>query len=124
MLSYGNSTENYYLAYVFLTMIETNKINDIVLRIVSKFNPDKIILFGSYAGGTPNDDSDVDLLIIKDTHLSRHKRSFDIEKSLIGSMVPMDILVYTNKEFELEKKERYSFISSALKSSRVVYERK
>jgi predicted nucleotidyltransferase len=105
-------------------MIETTKINDIVLRIAAKFNPDKIILFGSYAEGNPNNDSDLDLLIIKDTDLPRHKRSFDIQKSLIGSMVPMDILVYTNKEFEKEEKEKYSFITSALKSSKVVYERK
>jgi predicted nucleotidyltransferase len=105
-------------------MIETNKINDIVFRIASIFNPDKIILFGSYASGTPNNESDLDLLIIKDSDLPRHKRSFDIQKSLIGSMIPMDILVYTAKEFEQEKNEKYSFISSAIKTSKVVYERK
>jgi uncharacterized protein len=105
-------------------MIEKRKINDIVFRIAEKFNPDKIILFGSYAKGIPNNDSDLDLLIITDTDLPHHKRSFDIQKSLIGSMVPMDILVYTNREFEKQQKEKYSFITSALKSSRVVYERK
>jgi predicted nucleotidyltransferase len=47
-------------------MLETNKIDDIVNRIAVKFNPDKIILFGSYAAGNPNSDSDVDLLVIKD----------------------------------------------------------
>ena len=105
-------------------MIETTKINEIVTRIATKFNPDKIILFGSYAVGIPNNDSDLDLLIIKDTDLPLHKRSFDIQKSLIGSMVPMDILVYTNKEFEQEKNEKYSFISSAIKTSKILYERK
>jgi predicted nucleotidyltransferase len=105
-------------------MIETNKIDDIITRIATKFNPDKIILFGSYASGNPNNDSDIDLLIIKDTDIPRHKRSFDIQKSLIGSMIPMDILVYTNKEFETEKNEKYSFISSAIKTSKIVYERK
>jgi len=44
-------------------MIETAKISDIVARIVAKFNPDKIILFGSYASGTQNNDSDLDLLV-------------------------------------------------------------
>ena len=105
-------------------MIETNKINEIVFRIASIFNPDKIILFGSYASGTPNNESDLDLLIIKDSELPRHKRSFDIQKSLIGSMIPMDILVYTAKEFEQEKNEKYSFINSAIKTSKVVYELK
>ncbi len=105
-------------------MIETAKIFDIVNRIATKFNPDKIILFGSYAAGTPNNDSDLDLLIIQDTELPPHRRSFDIQKFLIGSLVPMDILVYTNKEFEQEQKEKYSFISSAIKTSKILYERR
>lgn len=105
-------------------MIDSVKINDIVNRIAIKFNPDKIILFGSYAFGAPNNDSDLDLLIIKDTDLPRHKRSFDIQKSLIGSMIPMDILVYTNKEFEEEKNEKFSFLNSAIKASKILYERK
>jgi predicted nucleotidyltransferase len=104
-------------------MIETTKINEIVSRIAIRFNPDKIILFGSYAAGNPNSDSDIDLLIIKDTDLPRHKRSFDIQKSLIGSMIPMDILVYTAKEFELEQKEKNSFLFSAIKTSKILYER-
>jgi len=105
-------------------MIEITKIYDIVARIAAKFNPDKIILFGSYASGTPNNDSDIDLLVIQDTDLPRHKRSFDIQKMLIGSMLPMDILVYTNNEFEKEKNEKYSFLNSAIKTSKILYERK
>jgi uncharacterized protein len=104
-------------------MIETNKIDEIVKRIAIKFNPDKIILFGSYATGNPNSDSDVDLLVIKDSDLPRHKRSFDIQKSLIGSMIPMDILVYTAKEFEQEQNEKSSFLFSAIKTSKILYER-
>jgi predicted nucleotidyltransferase len=105
-------------------MIEAKKIDDIVYRIATKFDPDKIILFGSYASGNPTDDSDIDLLIIKETDLPRHRRSFDIQKSLIGSMIPMDILVYTNKEFENEKDEKYSFLNTAIKTSKLLYERK
>lgn len=105
-------------------MIELNKINDIVNRIAFGFNPDKIILFGSYAAGNPNSDSDIDLLIIKDTDLPKHKRSFDIQKSLRGSMIPLDILVYTQKEFEQEQHNKYSFLSSAIKTSKILYERK
>jgi len=81
-------------------------------------------LFGSYASETPKNDSDIDLLVIQDTDLPRHKRSFDIQKMLIGSMIPMDILVYTNIEFEKEKNEKYSFLNSAIKTSKILYERK
>jgi uncharacterized protein len=52
----------------------------LVERIATKFDPDKIILFGSYAAGNATTDSDLDLLIIKDTDLPRHRRSFDIQK--------------------------------------------
>ena len=105
-------------------MIEEAKIDDIILRIATKFNPDKIILFGSYAAGNQQNDSDLDLLIIKDSNLPRHKRSFEIQKSLLGTKIPMDIIVYTNKEFEKERKEKYSFLNSAIKISKILYERK
>jgi len=105
-------------------MIETTKINDIVSKIAARFNPDKIILFGSYAAGNASNYSDLDLLVIKDTDLPHHRRSFDIHKSLIGSMIPLDILVYTQKEFEQEKNEKTSFLSSAIKTSKLLYERR
>ena len=104
-------------------MIESTKINDIVNRIALNFNPDKIILFGSYAVGNANEDSDLDLLIIKDTGQPRHRRGFDIRKALIGSMIPIDIVVYTKEEFEQEKDEKYSFLNSVIKSAKVLYER-
>jgi uncharacterized protein len=104
-------------------MIEDKKINDIVKRIATNFNPEKIILFGSYAKGNASNDSDLDLIIIQDTKLPRHKRSFDIQKSLIGSLIPMDILVYTIMEYEQEKDVKHSFLNSAIKTSKILYEK-
>ncbi len=104
-------------------MVDSSKIIEIVNRIASKFNPDKIILFGSYANGTENEDSDIDLLIIQDSDLSPQKRGFDIRKSLIGLMMPFDILIYTKSEFESEIMNSSSFINTAIKNSKVLYER-
>ena len=104
-------------------MIDSNKINEVVSRIANRFNPERIILFGSHASGNPDKDSDLDLLIIQETELPMHKRGLDIRLALIGTMIPMDLLVYTKTEFEEEKKNRYSFISSAIKNSKVLYER-
>ena len=53
-------------------MIEDCKIREIVNKIAIGFSPDKIILFGSYATGHANEDSDLDLLIVKDTDLPMH----------------------------------------------------
>ena len=80
-------------------------------------------MFGSYAIGNPNENSDIDLLIIKDSDQPIQYRDFEIRKYLIGSAIPMDILVYTKAEYEQEKTDKYSFISSTLKTSKVLYER-
>jgi len=104
-------------------MIENSKINEIVNKIGSKFNPDKILLFGSYASGNPGKDSDLDLLIIQESDQPRHYRGFEIRKSLIGIGVPMDIIVYTPKEFNAEKTKEFSFINKVIKSSKTLYER-
>lgn len=104
-------------------MIDSNKINEVVTKIATRFNPDKIILFGSYANGTPNEDSDLDLLIVQDSDLPMQKRGLDIRLSLIGSMIPIDLLIYTRSEFDQEKNKRFSFLNTAIKNSKILYER-
>jgi len=104
-------------------MIDSGKINEVVSRIAEKFNPFKIILFGSYANGNPTENSDLDLLIIQDTNLPMHKRGMDIRLSLIGTMIPMDILIFTRLEFNEQMSDSFSFINTALKNSKILYER-
>ena len=104
-------------------MIDAAKISEVVTKIVTRFNPDRIILFGSYAHGTPSDDSDLDLLIVQDSDLPMQKRGLDIRLSLIGSMIPIDLLVYTKSEYDQEKSKRFSFLNSAIKNSKLLYER-
>lgn len=104
-------------------MIDKSKIDEIVDKIVKGFNPEKIILFGSYAAGNPNNDSDLDLLIVQETDLPAHRRAIDMRLSLIGSKVPMDILVYTSSEFNEDKNKQNSFIYSAIQNSEILYER-
>lgn len=105
-------------------MIELPSIINIVYRIAATINPDKIYLFGSYANGQANEDSDIDLLIVKDSAEPRFKRSVEIQRLLIGTKLPVDILVYTNEEFEKEKLNKYSFLFSAIQSANLMYERK
>ena len=49
-------------------MIGSDKISEIVNKIASGYKPDKIILFGSYARGNPDEDSDLDLFVITYVH--------------------------------------------------------
>lgn len=105
-------------------LIDKKAISSIVRRIALNVNPDKIFLFGSYATGKADEDSDIDLLVVKETTEPKHKRSIEIQRLLIGSKLPVDILVYTNDEFEKEKSTNHSFLSSAIQGAQLVYERK
>ncbi|MFA5328404.1 MAG: nucleotidyltransferase domain-containing protein [Prolixibacteraceae bacterium] len=105
-------------------MIDESIISNLVNRIASNVNPDKIYLFGSYATGMADENSDIDLLVVKETLEPRYKRSIEIQRLLIGTKLPVDIVVYTNDEFENEKLNKYSFINSAIQGAQLMYERK
>jgi predicted nucleotidyltransferase len=107
-----------------MELITEKKLIEIIDKISSNYNPEKIILFGSYAKGNPGEASDIDLFIIKDSILPRYKRGLEVRRLLYGSMIPIDLLVYTPKEIDLQKDKKYSFVYEVLNTGRVVYERK
>jgi len=74
-------------------MAGSDKIADIVSKIVSGYNPDKIILFKSYATGKPIGDSDLDLIVIKVTDLPRPQRTVQVRKMLYGGVLAIDLIV-------------------------------
>jgi len=104
-------------------MIVNEQIKEIISKIVINYNPDKIILFGSYARVEFNEDSDLDLIIIKNSNLPKHKRGLEVRRLFYGLPIPMDIKIYTWNEFVHEIKNQYSFLSTALIDSKVIYER-
>ena len=96
-------------------------LQEIVDKIVEHSHPEKIILFGSYARGNPEKGSDLDLLIIKDSFLPRHKRSVEIRKLFYNYCIPMDVLVYTPKEVEEWKDVIGHILHTIIKKGKVVY---
>ncbi len=104
-------------------MITNEQIQDIISRIADNYYPEKIILIGSYARGDYSRDSDLDLILIKNTDIPRQKRGIEIRRLFYGVKIPMDFKIYTQEEFIKELENQYSFLSSALKDSRVLYER-
>ena len=104
-------------------MIRKDKISEVVAKIANGYDPDKIILFGSYADGNPTEDSDLDLFVIKETDLPRPQRTVQLRRMLYGSMIPMDLIVYTPKEIAESKKNSYSFVNEVLNSGKILYER-
>lgn len=105
-------------------MIAESKINEIVTRIAENYNPEKIILFGSYAKGENTEDSDLDIILIKNTKLPKHKRGIEVRRLFFGLPVPMDFKIYTSQEFSQDINDQYSFLFSAMNGSKIMYERK
>lgn len=104
-------------------MISSDKIDEIITKIALGYNPQKIILFGSYAAGNPNDNSDLDLMIIKDSDLPRPQRTVQVRKMLFGSMIPLDLIVYTPQEIEESRNKAFSFVHEVLTNGKTLYER-
>jgi len=103
-------------------MITQKQINEVVEMIASKFKPEKIILFGSYASGTPTEESDLDLLVIKDSDVPSRLQNREVRKVTSGLKIPMDVIVKTTNDFERYKDIVGTIIYPANKFGRVVYE--
>ncbi len=101
------------------------QIEKILKIIVDKYKPDKVILFGSYAYGHPSKDSDLDLLVVKDSNLPRYKRAREIRKHLWGiTDIPKDIIVYTQKEIDDWVDVKEAFITNIVEKGKILYENK
>jgi len=99
------------------------KINEMVRRIVKRFDPERIILFGSHAKGTAGSDSDVDLLIIMPVSGSKREKQIEIGVALHDIRIPMDIIVATPEEVERRKNLIGTIIRPALRKGEVIYVR-
>ncbi|MBL7129504.1 MAG: nucleotidyltransferase domain-containing protein [Ignavibacteria bacterium] len=93
-----------------------------ILKIVKYFQPEKIILFGSYAKGNPEPDSDVDLLVIIETKKSTWDISVEISIMLKHSF-PIDIVVRTPKEINKRLNHGDYFIKDIIENGKILYER-
>jgi predicted nucleotidyltransferase len=98
------------------------QIDSIKEVIIKNIQPQKLILFGSYAGGTPTKDSDLDLLIIKQNEKPRYKRARDIHRLFNPYPCPMDILWYTPEEIKRVENEKTSLIKKILDKGIVLHE--
>ena len=109
-------------------MYSTEEINQLVNLVVEEINPDKIILFGSYAYGNPNDKSDLDLLVIKNgkdfTVDDEAKLATEIFYKRIqrGIRTRYDIFYRTEQQVRQAAQRGGAFVD-ALENGKVVYVR-
>lgn len=94
-----------------------------VKRIAEALRPEKIILFGSYAYGTPTPDSDVDLLVVMKNRNSHRENYLSVSNCLIPRPFAVDIVVRTPREIELAFAKGDLFIQEITERGRTLYER-
>jgi predicted nucleotidyltransferase len=97
-------------------------IDEATQRLVAEFQPEQVWLFGSYAWGEPNKDSDLDLLVVvpssNETTIRRMQRA---QASMVGLDASADILVNTSEEVDRVKHLRSSIAHKILNEGRLIY---
>jgi predicted nucleotidyltransferase len=90
-------------------------------QVAERFDPERIILFGSYACGTPHADSDVDILVVMP---ARNQLDQAVRISLaVDPPFPLDIIVRTPKNMQWRLEEGDSFLREIVSRGKVLYEK-
>lgn len=99
-------------------------LSEAVDRIVRKFHPKKIILFGSWARGEAREDSDLDLLVVLSKVEHKRKAAIEVLRALNGLPISKDVIITTPEEIEERGKVIGDILGPALEEGKVVYEPK
>jgi predicted nucleotidyltransferase len=105
-----------------MKQVTTELLEQITQKLVATLNSEQIILFGSYAYGEPNEDRDIDLLVIvSQSNEPRYRRSGLAYRALRGIGVPTDVIIMTQEEVKRKVNVRSSLISRVIHDGRVLY---
>jgi predicted nucleotidyltransferase len=99
-------------------------IDEAVRRIVERFAPEQVILFGSHARGTAGPDSDADFLVVMPVAGSKRRKAVEIDLALAGIGLPKDVIVVTPEEVERYRDVVGTIIYPALREGKVLYDRR
>ena len=89
--------------------------------VATKFKPQRIILFGSYAYGAPDDDSDVDLMVVMDHDGVAAKKAAEIRLALPRDLA-IDVIVRSPENIRQRLADNDFFIEEVTKKGRLLYE--
>jgi predicted nucleotidyltransferase len=102
-------------------MISPASIKEVAHRIVRAFNPERIILFGSHAYGTPGPDSDVDLLVVLPFEGKAWRKAAEILNH-INVGFPLDLIARRPEDMIRRYREGDPLIVEAVDRGKVLYE--
>jgi uncharacterized protein len=97
-------------------------IRAVVQQVAERYQPEKVILFGSYAYGSPTPESDVDLLVIMRTPLKQIEQAVQICQT-IEYHFGLDLIVHTPEMLERRLKLGDPFLAEIVSKGKVLYER-
>lgn len=107
-----------------MKLLPESVLEEIIRRLVAEFDPEAIYLFGSHAWGEPQEDSDVDLLVVvESSDVPPAKRAQRAHVCLWGVSVPIDVLVRTRGELERVSPTPTSLAAQVFKRGTLLYER-
>lgn len=103
--------------------IPMRTIRALVKHIAEKFNPEKIILFGSHAYGKPTAWSDVDLLVVMETPKGELETIMEIVRSLPPILFSVDILARSSNTIKKREMMGDQFMKEIIVKGRILYAR-
>jgi predicted nucleotidyltransferase len=104
-------------------MIRWRDIKEWCDTVAREFRPDRIVLFGSYARGTPHADSDVDVLVVM--RLPRGRRDVRQAAAIrdrVRAPFPMDLIVRSPQQISRRLARGDGFVADVLRHGRLMYE--
>jgi predicted nucleotidyltransferase len=105
-----------------MSRLTDSKLGEITQRLVRELDPHQIWLFGSHAWGQPDDDSDVDLLVIVDrSDEPGYRLAQRAYQALYGVRFPCDVIVHTRQEVERARQVTVSLLRKIVENGRVLY---
>lgn len=102
-------------------VVGMEEIKEFAAKLARAFRPKKVILFGSYAYGSPEEASDVDILVIMPTRLRSVEQAIEIRRT-VKSSFPLDLIVRTPEQIEERLSLGDFFIKEVLTKGKVLYE--
>ena len=99
-------------------MVTEDQILAIAKQINVNVHPSSIYLFGSYAYGTPHENSDIDFMVVKKKIIDKRRELVDLKMALDVGDVSVDVIMVSEEELNLRHKEGWSFFKDVLGKGR------
>lgn len=105
-------------------MVLGNIVQEAINRLVKAYNPLEIYLFGKYGWGTPDEDDDLEVLVIvEESKLPVHKRGYRAFEALLDLDIPKSVIVFTKEEFDTSCQDKTSLVYEVKNRGKKVYAR-